>query len=1144
MSFKNLEQRFNETVNDLYRGAKLKFDGGRASTGANDDPLMVRRPGDGRIGIKQEGRGAPLVSAPRDTVRMTLFSASLRGIAFYAKQQLLQTGNTFAITRGLNPAFVIGNTIPFLHIRRSLRPTEGILGITPPQSVEQLRTVGQLQKETYEKLAGNPSYPGISGFLREVPILGRLTSFAAANRSVGDGDYDWNVSRPELAEGKYHVYNMMIGASNQSTKSNLFATIGNRILPGFISRRLNNLFLSPENTPNIIDLTAVKNRYGVSAGNEYITYFESGLGPYIDKGDYRKFNVSAYFRPKYLTGDDIRSDLIINQTISDFYKIEPFLETDPLQNIILENTLELSYIDNNRIIDEVPTGPAQDYRLFSILPNNNIGEFYRASGISFFFRSDLFRDQAKDRLKDFPITINLENPFIEYLEKVSSIMTLVPTGPAKDYTLTPLSPNNNRGTFYRVPNISDIFRTELFAMGDKERLRDRTISVNEENPFINYVEEVSAILLSGPSGLARDYISEPLLPNSSVDELFRTSGISPLFRSSLFIETNGPKLGNRTSAINDSNPFREYLDQVAGILDNIPTGPSKDYNSLSLLPTNTRENSFRLTSDLVGNGGVFEFRTALIADDGRVTLKNKPIKIKEVTEPTREYLDQVASILGVIPSGAARDYTTLALLPTSASDTLFRTIDAVDNFRSNLLNIDEDGSSLKDRTSLIKETSPIKEYLEESAYNLKPSPSSVANDYSSPVLLPTKDRESLFRYPAENIGDGGSGEFRSANISEEIESKLKNKETRVGDPEEYLENSATLLSQQPTAPAKDYTSELLEPTSDRDLFRVSQEQIPDGFRSDLVSGESLKNKDREKIDRRLTTSKEEFQRIADEFIQEKTGGLINEQPFLKYFVPENPNVIISRGGGTNARDLSNAAGRNLKYVRDPLNYETEGGNTLPRYNTLPTAGENGNQHTTDDNGNKIDPILVSFAMGNDHHVQFRAFIRDINQRASPEYKTYQYIGRIEKFISYVTVQREVSFKLDVLAMSKDELDVVWKRINFLTSLVFPYGVTKGILQPNIVRMTIGKIFVDQPAYITSLGTTFNEISESWDIDREVPIAATFDLSMSIIEKSTMTANKPFFGIVEEQQVPEVIAGENQPLPRQITQADISRVGTI
>ena len=249
-------------------------------------------------------------------------------------------------------------------------------------------------------------------------------------------------------------------------------------------------------------------------------------------------------------------------------------------------------------------------------------------------------------------------------------------------------------------------------------------------------------------------------------------------------------------------------------------------------------------------------------------------------------------------------------------------------------------------------------------------------------------------------------------------------------------------------------------------------------------------------------------------------------------------VIVDRSGGTNARDLSNANGRNLKYLKDPLNVELPDGeaikSALPRYNRLPSAGQFGDDPVTDLRGNKIDPVTISFAIGNDSHVQFRAFIRDLSQSASPEYKTYQYIGRIEKFISYVAVQREVSFKLDIIAFSKDELDVVWNRVNYLTSFVFPYGVNRGILQPNVVRMTIGNIYKDQPGYVTSFNTTFNETSESWDIDREVPIAATVSMTMAIIEKTTMTANKPFYEITERQIVPEVVAEELQPLPEGTT----------
>lgn len=246
---------------------------------------------------------------------------------------------------------------------------------------------------------------------------------------------------------------------------------------------------------------------------------------------------------------------------------------------------------------------------------------------------------------------------------------------------------------------------------------------------------------------------------------------------------------------------------------------------------------------------------------------------------------------------------------------------------------------------------------------------------------------------------------------------------------------------------------------------------------------------------------------------------VGQTPYLKYFtggqgsitgLPKRENgKIVSR----NAKYEANGIGR-ISYLKDDSNRPIAGrpnAKILPAYNDLQTAqiSEQGTISAGFD-----DPIVVSFAMGKDDHVQFRAFISNLQQSASPEYKTYQYIGRIEKFVSYVSVQRDVSFKLGIIAFSKDELDIVWKRINYLTGLVYPYGINKGILQPNVVRMTIGKLYTNQPGYITSLSTNFNEITDSWDIDKQVPIGATMDMKFTIIEKRTALASTPLYGITE------------------------------
>ena len=251
--------------------------------------------------------------------------------------------------------------------------------------------------------------------------------------------------------------------------------------------------------------------------------------------------------------------------------------------------------------------------------------------------------------------------------------------------------------------------------------------------------------------------------------------------------------------------------------------------------------------------------------------------------------------------------------------------------------------------------------------------------------------------------------------------------------------------------------------------------------------------------------------------EEENGELGDDggMPYLKYFTGDPESITAasqfdpSNVNSTNAKYLAENRvdkSKKISYIKDPSNMVASARiqaslKVQPAYKPINTSFK--------------DPILVSFAMGNDSAIRFRAYIKDLNQSATPEYKSYQYIGRTEKFISYTSVQRDISFKLSIIAFSKDELDGVWRRINYLTGLVFPYGFNRGIYQPNITKLTIGQVYVDQPGYITSMTTNFNSITETWDIDNQVPISAEVDIKFIIIEKKTKIADSPFYGITED-----------------------------
>lgn len=98
-----------------------------------------------------EDQSNPLsLSARRDFNRMFQFSKSAQGLVFLGKQQLLQSGNTFAQTRLYNPLNVQIHTVPFVHKSRHLnikQTVESILG-----GGEDYLKYARLQQETSDDL--------------------------------------------------------------------------------------------------------------------------------------------------------------------------------------------------------------------------------------------------------------------------------------------------------------------------------------------------------------------------------------------------------------------------------------------------------------------------------------------------------------------------------------------------------------------------------------------------------------------------------------------------------------------------------------------------------------------------------------------------------------------------------------------------------------------------------------------------------------------------------------------------------------------------------------------------------------------------------------------------------------------------------
>ena len=141
------------------------------------------------------------------------------------------------------------------------------------------------------------------------------------------------------------------------------------------------------------------------------------------------------------------------------------------------------------------------------------------------------------------------------------------------------------------------------------------------------------------------------------------------------------------------------------------------------------------------------------------------------------------------------------------------------------------------------------------------------------------------------------------------------------------------------------------------------------------------------------------------------------------------------------------------------------------------------------NPNKITTDIIPFRIGvidNDvpskkTYIHFRAFLDNISDSYSAEWKSQKYIGRGEDLYTYGGFDRKVSLSWTVVAQSKKELIPMYKKLNYLASVVMPDYSPSGYMRGNMVTLTVGGYFNEQPGIITGFSFDMNDDSATWDI---------------------------------------------------------------
>ena len=123
---------------------------------------------------------------------------------------------------------------------------------------------------------------------------------------------------------------------------------------------------------------------------------------------------------------------------------------------------------------------------------------------------------------------------------------------------------------------------------------------------------------------------------------------------------------------------------------------------------------------------------------------------------------------------------------------------------------------------------------------------------------------------------------------------------------------------------------------------------------------------------------------------------------------------------------------------------------------------------------------IPFSGSQPTFIHFRALIDSFADNYAAGWGDTQYVGRADSLHNYESFKRDISLSFTVVAQSKAELTPMYKKLNYLASILAPSYNNNGFMRGNMVKLTLGSYLHEQPGFITSLSYTIPDTS-TWEI---------------------------------------------------------------
>lgn len=138
---------------------------------------------------------------------------------------------------------------------------------------------------------------------------------------------------------------------------------------------------------------------------------------------------------------------------------------------------------------------------------------------------------------------------------------------------------------------------------------------------------------------------------------------------------------------------------------------------------------------------------------------------------------------------------------------------------------------------------------------------------------------------------------------------------------------------------------------------------------------------------------------------------------------------------------------------------------------------------------------------------FRAFLKDgLGETFSVDWQTERYYGRSDMIPTYVGTTRDLDFSFDVVAFGPKDLKVMYKKLERLQSMVYPFYDDQGFITKGpIFRLRIGDLIATTggkglPCYINSLDFAYEDGIWNLETDFKVPRMVTVSIACTVLHE--------------------------------------------